>query len=159
MLLVKGTGLGKQGLPRNLVNQLITVARKMRSEQTAAEKRLWHHIRERQLGCYKFRRQGKRAVGFAKIIYDQQPLQLLFSDSRLPRPLLIASHERAPRNDGRAGKPRPYQWPFASTFISLLQFSNTILSLSAKPAYIMANLMALRLFLSLTKARYPYDEI
>jgi very-short-patch-repair endonuclease len=49
--------LGKQGLPRNLVNQLITVARKMRSEQTAAEKRLWHHIRERQLSGYKFRRQ------------------------------------------------------------------------------------------------------
>ncbi len=41
----------------------------------------------------------------------------------------------------------------------LLQFSNTILSLSAKAAYIMANLMAIRLFLSLTKARYPYDEI
>jgi very-short-patch-repair endonuclease len=49
--------LGKQGLPRNLVNQLITAARKMRSEQTLAEKRLWQHIRERQLGGYKFRRQ------------------------------------------------------------------------------------------------------
>ena len=53
----KGKGLGKQVLPRRLVNQLITVARKMRSEQTPAEKRLWQHIRERQLGGYKFRRQ------------------------------------------------------------------------------------------------------
>ena len=58
------------------------------------------------------------------------------NSSRLPRPLLIASHERAPRNDGRAGKPRPYQWSFASTFTLLLQFSNTILSLPATPSYI-----------------------
>ncbi len=44
-------------IPRQLHDQLIEQARRMRAEPTPAEALLWKKIRKRQLGGYKFRRQ------------------------------------------------------------------------------------------------------
>lgn len=49
--------MSNPGLKVIMKEKLLFVARKMRSEPTATEKRLWHHLRNFQLGGFKFRRQ------------------------------------------------------------------------------------------------------
>ncbi|HLE72944.1 MAG TPA: endonuclease domain-containing protein [Anaerolineales bacterium] len=57
MLTSVRVSVGNQGISRDLKDQLIEVARRMRAEPTLAEQRLWHHLRELQLGGFKFRHQ------------------------------------------------------------------------------------------------------
>jgi len=48
--------------------EIKAASKKLRREQTPAEKKLWRHLRDRQLGGFKFRRQlaiGRFVVDFA----------------------------------------------------------------------------------------------
>ena len=49
--------MSEKEIPRQIREQLITASRQMRKSPTKAEAFLWKHLREKQLGGFKFRRQ------------------------------------------------------------------------------------------------------
>ena len=91
-----GRGAGGEGKKRHLPDELLAYARKLRHEQSDAERLMWELLRDRRLCNAKFRRQHPVQVGNQKYILD-----FYCDEAKLAVELDGGQHQQQPGRDER----------------------------------------------------------